>query len=67
MRAAFDARQSTKPVRLVMVLTMATLSLTEAQAHLSRLVARVGGQQARVTVTVVDVAHREDAHRTECA
>jgi antitoxin YefM len=35
-----------------MPLTMTTLSLADAKAHLSRLVARVSGQHERVYVTV---------------
>jgi antitoxin YefM len=37
---------------LVILLTMTTLSLADAKAHLSRLVARVSGQHERVYVTV---------------
>lgn len=37
---------------LVILLTMTTVALAEAKAHLSELVARVGGQHERVVVTV---------------
>jgi antitoxin YefM len=39
-------------VLLVILLTMTTLSLAEAKAHLSKLIARVSGQHERVYVTV---------------
>lgn len=35
-----------------MLLTMTTLSLADARAHLSQLVARVSGQHERIVVTV---------------
>jgi antitoxin YefM len=44
--------QWTTSTQLVIVLTMTTLSLADAKAHLSRLVARVSGQHERVYVTV---------------
>ena len=37
---------------LVILLTMTTLPLADAKAHLSKLVARVSGQHERVYVTV---------------
>ena len=37
---------------MVILLTMTTLSLADVKAHLSQLVARVGGQHERVYVTV---------------
>jgi antitoxin YefM len=37
---------------MVILLTMATLSLADVKAHLSQLVARVSGQHERVFVTV---------------
>jgi antitoxin YefM len=37
---------------MVILLTMTTLSLADAKAHLSQLVARVSGQHERVYVTV---------------
>ncbi len=39
-------------VLLVIFLTMTTLSLADAKAHLSQLIARVSGQHERVYVTV---------------
>jgi antitoxin YefM len=39
-------------IRLVTLRTTTTLSLADAKAHLSRLVARVSGQHERVYVTV---------------
>jgi antitoxin YefM len=39
-------------VPLVILLTMTTLSLADAKAHLSQLIARVSGQHERVYVTV---------------
>ena len=44
--------QWTPSTQLVILLTMTTLSLADAKAHLSRLVARVSGQHERVYVTV---------------
>lgn len=38
--------------RLVLLLVMITLSLADAKAHLSQLIARVSGQHERVYVTV---------------
>src|SRR3954467_12905800 len=37
---------------MVILLTMTTLSLADAKAHLSKLIARVSGQHERVYVTV---------------
>jgi antitoxin YefM len=45
-------RQWTTSTDLVILLTMTTLSLADAKAHLSRLVARVSGQHERIYVTV---------------
>jgi prevent-host-death family protein len=42
----------TRHAYLVILLTMTTLSLADAKAHLSALVARVSGQHERVYVTV---------------
>lgn len=42
----------TKHAYLVILLTMATMSLADVKAHLSALVARVSGQHERVYVTV---------------
>lgn len=40
------------PRSLVILVTMVTLSLAEAKAHLSKLVAQVSGQHERVYITV---------------